>query len=71
MAVSLRARRRMGFGGVAVATIVLDRRGRLHEDPQLSVPGLIDGLDGDSDIKELAVSAIADAVEDLSAKGAR
>jgi len=62
----LRARRRMGFGGVAVATIVLDRRGRLHEDPQLSVPGLMDGLDGDADLKEVAIDAIAEAVEELS-----
>lgn len=64
----LRARRRMGFGGVAVATIVLDRKGKLHEDPQLSVPGLIDGLDRDPDIKEFAITAIADAIEDLSSK---
>jgi ribonuclease J len=64
----LRARRRMGFGGVAVATIVLDRRGKLHEDPQLSVPGLIDGIDADLDLKEIAITAIADAIEDLSSK---
>jgi ribonuclease J len=64
----LRARRRMGFSGVAVATIVLDRNGRLHEDPQLSVPGLIDGANVDVDVKEMAIAAIADAVEALSAK---
>jgi len=64
----LRARRLMVFGGVAVATVVLDRKGKLHEDPQLSVPGLIDGADADVDLKEMAVAAIADAVEDLSSK---
>ena len=64
----LRARRRMAFGGVAVATVVLDRKGKLHEDPQLSVPGLIDGDDVDVDLKEKAIAAIADAVEDLSSK---
>jgi ribonuclease J len=64
----LRARRRMGFGGIAVATVVLDRKGRLHEDPQLSVPGLIDGADIDMELKKLAVTAIADAVEDLSSR---
>ena len=58
----------MGFGGVAVATIVLDRRGKLHEDPQLSVPGLIDGIDADLDVKEIAITAIADAIEALSSR---
>lgn len=62
----LRARRRMGFAGIAIATVVLDKRGRLHEDPQLSVPGLIDGVDADVAIKDDAIAAIADAVEDLS-----
>ena len=64
----LRARRRMGFGGVAIATIVIDRKGKLHEDPQLSVPGLIDGVDADLEVKEIAITAIADAVEDLSSR---
>jgi ribonuclease J len=64
----LRARRRMGFGGIAVATIVLDRRGKLHEDPQLSVPGLIDGVEEDLDIKENVIAAIADTIEELSSR---
>ena len=64
----LRARRRMGFGGIAIATIVLDKKGRLHEDPQLSVPGLIDGADADVDLKEIAITAIADAIEEMSSK---
>jgi ribonuclease J len=61
----VRMRRRMGFGGVAVATVVLDRRGRLAADPQLSVPGLIDSEGADEAAARLAIDAIADAIDDL------
>ncbi len=61
----IRARRRMGFAGVAVATVVLDGRGRLAADPQLSVPGLIDAEGADEQAARLALDAIADAVADL------
>jgi ribonuclease J len=67
----LRARRRMGYGGVAVATVVLDRKGRLHEEPQLSVPGLVDGADEDQTLHDAAVAAIADAVDGLSSSARR
>jgi ribonuclease J len=62
----IRARRRIGYSGIAVATIVLDKKGRLHEDPQLSLPGLADGTGEDDDIHNTAIAAIADAVEELS-----
>lgn len=64
----IRARRRIGYSGVAVATIVLDKRGELHEDPQLSLPGLADGTGEDDDIYNTAIAAVADAVEELSRK---
>ena len=64
----LRARRRMVFCGIAMATVVLDRKGNLHEDPQLSAPGLLDGVEIDLDLMEIAVTAIAEAVENLSSK---
>jgi ribonuclease J len=64
----LRARRRMVFSGIAMATVVLDRKGNLHEDPQLSAPGLLDGVESDLDLMEIAVTAIAEAVENLSSK---
>lgn len=62
----IRARRRMGYGGIAVATIVFDKKGNLHEDPQLSLPGLADGSGEDQEIHDTAINAVADAVEDLS-----
>ncbi len=39
----VRARRRMTFSGVAVATVVLDEDGELIKTPQLSAPGIVDG----------------------------
>jgi ribonuclease J len=36
------ARRRMLFNGVAVASLAVDAAGRLHGQPQVSVPGLFD-----------------------------
>ena len=62
----LRARRRIGYGGVAVATIVLDKKGRLHDYPRLSAPGLVDGTGEDQDIHDDAVAAISNAIERLS-----
>ncbi len=38
----LRSRHRMTSTGVAVVTIVIDKKGRLLGDPQLSAPGLLD-----------------------------
>jgi ribonuclease J len=38
----LRARGRMRWNGALVATIILDRKGRLVAEPQLSAPGLFD-----------------------------
>jgi ribonuclease J len=65
----IRARRRIGYSGIAVATIVLNKNGKLHEDPQISLPGLADGTGVDDEIHNTAIDAIADAVEDLSRKG--
>jgi ribonuclease J len=66
----MRARRRIGFGGVAVATVVLKKNGELHEYPRLSVPGLVDEGGDDRGLHDSAVAAIADAVDALSS-GAR
>lgn len=62
----IRARRRIGYSGIAVATIVLNKKGDLHEDPQLSLPGLADGTGEDDEIYNTAIDAIAGAVDELS-----
>ncbi|MEE2970925.1 MAG: ribonuclease J [Pseudomonadota bacterium] len=61
----MRARRRILFGGAAVATVVVDGRGRLMADPQLTAQGLIDDQ-GDAASHQAALAAIADAIEKLS-----
>jgi ribonuclease J len=67
----MHTRRRIGFAGFAVATVVIDGKGRLHGPPQLAVPGLLDGEDGDFDLQEDAIAAIEDAVAGLSAAARR
>jgi ribonuclease J len=57
----VRARGRMLFNGAVVATVVVDRKGRVVGEPQLSAPGLID-LELDADLVEDVIDAIASAV---------
>jgi ribonuclease J len=60
------ARRRMTFSGVAVITVVLDGDGELVKTPQLSAPGIVDGVGEDAVMHEEAISAIVDAVSSMS-----
>ena len=60
----IRARRRLGFAGAAVATVVLDGKGRLFAEPLLTVHGLLDG-DADEAVLDDAIDAIVVAVEKL------
>ncbi|MFO1059568.1 MAG: ribonuclease J [Dongiaceae bacterium] len=60
----MQQRRRIAYGGVAVLTLVLDRRGALLAEPQLAAPGLLDGGE-DADVAEQVVAAVRDAVEAL------
>lgn len=41
----LAARRRMMFNGVVVASLAVDAEGRVRGEPQVSAPGLFEGLD--------------------------
>lgn len=61
----MRARRRIVTGGAAVATVVVDGRGRLMAEPQLSAQGVLDD-ENDSALREAALAEIAKAVDDLS-----
>jgi ribonuclease J len=62
----VKARGRMLWNGAVVATVVVDRRGKLLGDPQISAPGLFDA-DADAELLEEVSDAIAFAVE--KAKG--
>ena len=64
---AMRTRRRLGFGGVAMATVVLDRDGRLKSAPQLALPGLVDGEDADEAIRQAAVAAITESLSAMRA----
>jgi ribonuclease J len=59
----IKERKRMLYNGSAVATVVLDRKGRLVADPQLALHGLAE----EGDERELE-DAIVDAIEAALAK---
>ena len=61
---TVRTRHRIGAAGSAVATVVLDRRGALADDPQVTLHGLVEPDDPD-DLEDLAIDAVADAIDDL------
>jgi ribonuclease J len=59
----IKERKRMLYNGSAVATVVLDRKGRLVADPRLALQGLAE----EGDERELE-DALAEAIEDALAK---
>jgi ribonuclease J len=59
----IKERKRMLYNGSAVATVVLDRKGRLIADPQLALHGLAE----EGDERELE-GAIVEAIEEALAK---
>jgi ribonuclease J len=67
----LRVRRRIGYNGAAVATLVLDRKGNMRDEPQVSLPGLLDGMEEDAEIFDDISDAIEDAVAGLAPKARR
>jgi len=62
----LRARKRIGFGGVAVATLVMNGKGQIIDEPQLSAPGVFDEEGADSGQFDQAIDAMEEAVLALS-----
>lgn len=60
----VKSRTRMLWHGVAVATVVVDKDGRLAGDPQLALPGLV-GDDGTSTLVAETTGAIEQAIEEL------
>ena len=63
----VRDRNRLRFNGVAMATVVLDRDGRLLGDPQLSVPGILGGEE-DDETWEDALDEVIKAIDRLSSQ---
>jgi len=59
----LKARHRMVFNGAAVATLVLDRQGRLAADPQVTVQGVYEAED--EHVGRSVLAAVRDAVDGL------
>lgn len=58
---AVKDRLKIGFSGAAVATIVLDRGGRLLKDPQITLMGVADAHEIE-EIVEHAAAVIADAI---------
>jgi ribonuclease J len=59
----IRGRTRMLWNGVLIATVVVDRKGRLATDPQIAAPGLIDPESDDemlADIRETIEATVAE-----------
>jgi ribonuclease J len=63
----MRGRTRLLWNGALVATVVIDRKGRLATDPQISAPGLIDP-ESDGELLSDIVDAIRDTVSGLGRK---
>lgn len=61
---TVRVRHRIGAAGSAVATVVLDRRGRLAADPMVSLQGVTEPDDAET-YEEDAIDALIDAIEEL------
>ncbi|MGB4101237.1 MAG: ribonuclease J [Alphaproteobacteria bacterium] len=61
---AVKDRRKIGFTGAAVVTIVLDKGGRLLKEPQMTLLGVVDAHEVEALIQEAGVS-IADAIENM------
>lgn len=58
----VRGRAKLLWNGAVVATVVVDRKGRLMADPKVSAPGLIDPDDPDDELAEDLIEAVRGAV---------
>ena len=67
---ALRSRQRMTFNGAALATIVVDREGRLQAPPQVTVHGLGDEAE-DAELTDELRQRVAQAIEELEPRARR
>jgi ribonuclease J len=66
---ALKSRQRMNHEGAAVATVVLDQRGRLLAVPQVTVQGIVE--EADEGALDALGTAVGEAIGDLSAADRR
>ncbi len=59
----LKQRLRLTFNGLAVATLVLDKKGKLQADPVLTLHGLVDA---DQEEGQILIDKTLDAIEDVA-----
>ena len=62
---TLRSRNRMLRNGYAIVTLVVDRAGRVLDEPRLSAPGILGDSDGDLDLADDIIDDVLDMVSDL------
>ncbi|MBO6784473.1 MAG: ribonuclease J [Alphaproteobacteria bacterium] len=65
---NLRARNNMLWNGSAVLTVVLDRKGRVVAEPQLSAPGLLGDTDDDYDLMDDVLDDVLDSLTQVDLK---
>ncbi len=65
---SLRQRNQMLWNGSAVLTVVLDRKGRVAAEPQLSAPGLLGDSDDDYDLMDDVLDDVLDSLTHVDLK---
>jgi ribonuclease J len=58
----VRGRAKLLWNGAVVATVVIDRKGRLMADPKVSAPGLIDPDDPEDELADDLIEAVRGAV---------
>ena len=66
----LRERNRLRFNGGAVATVVLDAKGKLVGEPRLTLQGVLDDLDEEESMDD-AIEEIVEAIADLTPRERR
>jgi ribonuclease J len=58
----VKGRAKLLWNGAVVATVVVDRKGRLLSDPRVSAPGLIDPTDPSDELADDLIEAVRGAV---------
>ena len=68
---NLRTRNHMLWNGSATLTVVVDRKGHVVSEPQLSAPGLLGETDADFDLLDDVIDDVLDALSGAKANERR